>query len=83
MSIDRPIVTVREWATLQTPPVSERTALQWAAKGHLPAYQSPDDKRGTWLVRADQAHPGPQLEGAAAAAYRRKYQKRMKEDGTQ
>ena len=70
MANERPVITVREWARQQIPPVPERTALQWAATGHLPAYQSPTEKRGTWLVLADQPHPGPQPEGAAA--YRRK-----------
>lgn len=63
---ERPVITVREWAKRQTPPVPERTALQWAMKGHLPAYQSPPEKRGTWLVKADQPHPGALPEGGAA-----------------
>ena len=68
---DRPIITVREWATLQTPPVPEQTALYWAKVGHLHAYQSPPEKRGTWLVRADHPHPGQQPRGAASSRYGR------------
>lgn len=56
--IDRPIITVREWAAAQRPPVPDRTAKLWAETGHLPAYQSPARPGGTWLCRADQPHPG-------------------------
>lgn len=62
MPDDRPIITLREWAQLQRPPVPERTARAWAASGHVPAYQS----LTVWLIPANTPHPGPMPTGAAA-----------------
>ncbi|GHF63420.1 hypothetical protein HNQ07_004515 [Deinococcus metalli] len=60
----RPTITVREWAARRGIPV--RTALGWATRGVLPAFQSPPVRGGAWLVAASAPVPDALPEGAAA-----------------